>query len=167
LYNGLHILDPSGYWGFRFNIFGFGIDIGSDHASVSIAGVAVGYNWEQKEVSVGLKYGLEIGSFGGSFQTGVFYNFSQQQAGVYYGVSAAGQTAEARAYYDFRENQFGSSVRADSPFGNFYANTDGQRSLNGQSLRKQAAQAGAVVQRGAAGALSVLDTEVESVLTKT
>ncbi len=105
------------------------MDIGDDHASVSIAGVTVGYNWEQQEVTLGIKYGLEIGNIGGSFQANLFYNFSQQQAGVSYGVSAAGASAEVRSYYDFREGQFGAAARSDSLFGNSGENS---RSPTGQ-----------------------------------
>ncbi|OGW91686.1 MAG: hypothetical protein A3D28_05035 [Omnitrophica bacterium RIFCSPHIGHO2_02_FULL_63_14] len=137
-------MDPSGYWGFRINIFGFGFEIGSDRVSVSVAGLTAGYDFQNQAAFVGIQFGLEVGPVGGSFQASVFYSFSQQQAGVSYGVAAAGQTAEARAYYDFRENQFGSSVRADSLLGNFYANTDGQRSLNlgGEDIRIKVAKAG-------------------------
>jgi len=104
----------------------------------------VGYNWEQQEVSLGIRVGLEFGSVGGSFQASLFYNASQQQAGVSYGVSAAGASAEARGYYDFREDQFGASIGLNSPYGGAFANTDGQRSASvlGQSIRLKAAEAG-------------------------
>ena len=145
--NPANLVDPSGYWSFRINIFGFGFEIGSERASISIGGLTVGYDWEQNEVLLGIRVGLEIGPVGGSFQAAFFYNASQQQAGVSYEVVGAGASAEARAYYDFRENQLGAGVRTEVPFGHIAANTDGQRSLTlaGQSIRVKAAKAGQAV----------------------
>jgi len=95
-------------------------------------------NLERKEVSV---IDEQTGPLG-TGRSGVFYNWESQQAGVLAGVRKADADVEGRVYYDFAQDQPGASIRAGSYGANFYANTDGQRSLNGQSLRKQAANAG-------------------------
>jgi len=88
------------------------------------------------------------GEGGAIVEGGLYYNWRNQQLGwssaIYYGPA----TLESRRYYDFREDQFGASTGISSPYGNFYANTDGQRSLNvfGQDIRIKAAKAGQAVE---------------------
>ena len=61
-------------------------------------------------------------------------------SGAYVGDSGI----EERRYYDFNKNQFGASFSLTTPYLNFSADTDGQRSLDvfGQSIRIKAAKVG-------------------------
>lgn len=136
-------MDPSGY--FRINIFGFGFEISSSRASVSIAGATVGYDWKRNELFVGVQFGLEVGGVGGVAQAGVYYNFSSQHVGFMMGAYVGPAALENRYYYDAREGAFGTSVEGGA-FGAsavaFNANTDGDRSLNalGQAMPIKAAK---------------------------
>jgi len=131
----LVFVDPSGYFLHHWLFGGWsGREEESPNSSrifLPVGPFFVAYDPQKEEVMVG----LWAGGPGGHGEVGVFYNWERNQAGVYAGGYTEHGSGEGRLYYDFRENDVQASIELQSQHDSFFANTDGQRSLNGQSLK--------------------------------